>query len=625
MLKKMIHDFLLALNSTIKTIMYCMNLSREASQIYTVTRIIIECLSPLIPIALSYSGKLLIDIFVSDEALEKSINKMLLIFSIILFCLLLKVVMNSWKQYATNQHSELIQKYIVHQQIEHALDIELAYFDRPEYYDKLISSFRDSAAVAEEVWNFLGLLGSVVALSGTLLFAIKVNLFYALLLLMVTVPSTAIALFYTRKLYQLDLAQINEGRKTSLLRSISSDKRYAQDFRLFNSKEYILRKHKIIWEKLFNEKRSILKKRSFLLTILEILPVVTICGINVHLGVKVLLRHNTVGDYTFYTALLQQMWSGISEIGSSSMILYENRLKFDNLQAFFSYKRIIKDGNQLFDEQIREIWFDNVSFRYSDNDPLVLKNINLRVREKETIALVGLNGSGKSTLIKLVLRFYDPTEGRILINGTDIRNYQLDSLRTQFSVYFQNMLSFPFSIRENFMISDNSNLDPANGKEDSVIVDELSKKRITDAMNKAACIDILNSAKNGINHNITRLFDSEGLELSVGQYQKFALARAFFRRHQILILDEPTSNVDAESERIILKWLQEETHQQIILWVTHDLANINIADKIVLLEHGEIIEKGSHLELLNRNGKYAYLYHNQEEKMDTGGADNNLE
>ncbi|MDD7401891.1 MAG: ABC transporter ATP-binding protein [Eubacteriales bacterium] len=605
---------LTALESTIKTIKYCMDLSWRTSKIYTISRIIIECVNPLIPLVLSYLGKLVIDILVQGN-IEKSLNRLLFIFSLTLLILLILTIVDRWREYATNEHSELIKKHIIHQQIENAMKMDLVFFDKPEWYDKLVSSFRDSEAVAEEVWYVLNFLSSIIAIGGTIFLAIRVTPVYALILLVVNAPPVIISLSFTKQLYQLSISQINEGRESSLLQSLSSDKRYAQDFRLFNSKSYVLKKHESIWNKLFYERRNVLRKRNLYLVIFEILPIVSLCGISLDLALRVLQHQNTVGDYTFYTNLFLQVRNGMSGIGISIIALYENRLKFKNLQSFFSYENTIVDGDCELEEQIQEIKFEHVSFRYNDESPLVLDDINLHIHSKETIALVGLNGSGKSTLIKLLLRFYDPTEGRILINGTDIRKFSLEHLRSRFSVYFQNMLNFPFSIRENYMISDNafSLNDQQEGK--SVIFSENFDRRAIKAMESAACTDFFNKAKRGMNHNITRLFDSEGLELSVGQNQKFALSRAFFRKHQVLILDEPTSNVDIKSERVILKWVQQEASQHIVLWISHNFTNVHAADKIILLENGRIIEEGSHQELLDKNGEYAVLYRYQEEKL----------
>ena len=602
------------LESTIKTIKYCMDLSWRTSKTYTISRIIIECFNPLMPLVLSYLGKLVIDILVQGNV-EKSLNRLLFIFSWTLLILLIKSIVDRWREYATNEHSEMIKKYIIHQQIENAMKMDLVFFDKPEWYDKLVSSFRDSEAVAEEVWYVLNFLSSVIAIGGTIFLAVRVAPVYALILLMVNAPPVIISLRFTKQLYQLSISQINEGRESSLLQSLSSDKRYAQDFRLFNSKSYVLKKHESIWNKLFYERRNILRKRNLYLVIFEILPIVSLCGISLDLALRVLQHQNTVGDYTFYTNLFLQVRNGMSGIGISIIALYENRLKFKNLQSFFSYENTIVDGDCELEEQIQEIKFEHVSFRYNDESPLVLDDINLHIHSKETIALVGLNGSGKSTLIKLLLRFYDPTEGRILINGTDIRKFSLEHLRSRFSVYFQNMLNFPFSIRENYMISDNAF--PLNDQQEgkSVLCSENFDRRAIKAMENAACTDFFYKAKQGMNHNITKLFDSEGLELSVGQNQKFALSRAFFRKHQVLILDEPTSNVDIKSERVILKWVQQEASQHIVLWISHNFTNVHAADKIILLENGRIIEEGSHQELLDKNGEYAVLYRYQEEKL----------
>lgn len=615
MLEKALHSILSAWRGTYNAIIYCFEMSWRASKLFTLSRLIIECVAPMVPIFIAYLGKLLIDTLVSGDAIDIAMKNTIQILVIMLLVMIIKVLLNNWKQYAAYYHSELIQKDLIHNQMEHAMNMDLAFFDQPECHDKLVSSFSDSTAVSEEIWYALGLLSAILTLSGTFLLAIRINLLYSLVLLFVAVPSTFVSLVYTRKLYQLNLEQINEGRKSSLFHHLSSDRFYAQDLRLFDAKNYILDKHSSIWNKLFIEKKNLISKRSLYLTILEILPIIAIGVISMHIAIKVLNDMNSIGDYTFYTGMLHQMWDGIIGIGASVMALHENRLKFENLQSFLSYENKVKGGIQMLDKEIEEIKFDNVSFRYSATDPLVLDRVSFCVRKKETIALVGLNGSGKSTLIKLLLRMYDPTEGKITINGIDIKSYTLESLRSQFSVYFQNMQSFPLSIRENFIITDRHDKNEFGGGINKKYRDESLDTRVKKAMQDASCFDILGKARDGFEHNITRVFDSNGIELSIGQYQKFALARVFFRSHQVLVLDEPTSSVDAASEQKILDWLQKESKEHIVIWVSHNFTNIHMANRIMLLEKGRLIEEGTHNELILKNGKYACLYRYQEEKL----------
>ena len=253
-------------------------------------------------------------------------------------------------------------------------------------------------------------------------------------------------------------------------------------------------------------------------------------------------------------------------------------------------------------EQIEQIEFRDVCFQYPGTNVPILDHVNFTIKNRETVVLVGKNGSGKSTLIKLLLRLYDTTSGMVLINGEDIRSYCLDDLYRCFGIYFQNAPNFSFTIRENIILNGSSNRE--------------TESRIRGLLLSCAGEDILRACHEDVDTYLTRIFSEDGIELSEGQHQKIAIVRALYQDASCLILDEPSSALDPEAEHRIFESLHQMAKEKLTLLTSHRFSNIDLADRIILLENGRILEDGTRDELLSRKGsRFAELYEYQAQKF----------
>jgi ABC-type multidrug transport system fused ATPase/permease subunit len=285
------------------------------------------------------------------------------------------------------------------------------------------------------------------------------------------------------------------------------------------------------------------------------------------------------------------------------MQIFDNRMQLDNFKSIGDYT------NRVFDIGVDEltgvesIEFRNVTFSYPGTDKKAINDLSLSLHKDKKTALVGINGSGKSTFIKLLLRLYDPDDGVILINGVDIKGYTLASLRANFSVYFQDMRNFSFTLRENFSYTDDG------------CADSQPEQAMHLALSASSSLDIFDKCDKGFDTNITRFFSDDGIELSGGQHQKLALARALFRRHTALILDEPSSNLDPKAEHEVFEALRELTDNKMTIFTSHRLSNTFLADRIVVLEDGSVVEDGTKDELLLNKQRFAELYKYQSDKF----------
>lgn len=551
-------------------------------------------------ITATYTAKYLIDLLAGEWVVADATKELLFLFSLLLGIALLRVGTQKAKQYCQVINDELINEKVALMMMEHSLTTDLEYFDDPDYYEKLMSSNRDSAATTTILWNSLAWISACISFCVAIFALAQTNLLYGLFLVAAAVPSSIVSAKYTKMRYALSLDQLNELRKMGYCQNIATNRSYAQEVRLFNASERIISRYKRIWNEYFDKRKNPIKKQSILTAILDCLPelVVIVFGLNVALNI--IKGNGTVGQYSLYIGLAGQLLSAIMLLSYSVMQIYDNQLKLKNLKGLSRFVNHIEDTGKLHLGEICSIEFDHVSFTYPRAEEPVLHCVSFKISKGTKIAIVGLNGSGKSTLIKLLLRMYNLDSGRILINDVDIREYQLAELRANFSVYFQDMLNYSFSLRENFTIAD----DLHENEDDSIMI----------ALNMAYCNDVLEKAIGGFETGITRLFDGKGIELSGGQHQKLALARTFYRRHTALVLDEPSSNLDPEAEHEIFHALKTFTENKLTIFTSHRLSNISLADRIIVMEKGRVIEEGTPKELLANESRYAQLFRYQQEK-----------
>ena len=576
--------------------------SWKSSRFYTIIRICAAMCLPIITIILTFAGKYTMDVLTSANETSNPKGVLVCLFMIVLGITLLKKALQSIMQYSQSMHNELIHTKVSMLIMEKSLEADLEYFDNPSFNDKLVSANQDSSAVANILWNVISTISSIVSFLSVLLVMCQSNWFYGIIVVASAFPASIVTAKYTRYIYELSLQQINGQRQIGYTQAIATDKHYAQEIRLFNIGSWLKDRYRLIWHKMFLERRSMNRKQFCVSGILECFPEIVIALISIDVAFKIVEGKATIGDYTLYTGLIAQLWTAVYTLSSSAIEIYGNRLRIENIKSLNQYRNRIEDNGNYNLNRIKEIEFEDVHFTYPLSPHSTLNGVSFKITENENIALVGLNGSGKSTLIKLLLRMYNPDSGRILINGVDIREYKIAELRKNFSVYFQEMLNYGFTIRENFSITD--------------INQEAIGETMDLALKRAHFKDLSTKSPKGYDANLMKLFDAEGIELSGGQFQKLALARAFYRTHSVLVLDEPSSNLDPIAEKYIFESVKELSEGKITIFTSHRLSNIFLADRIIVIENGEVTEDGTHNELLKKNARYAQMFRTKQKKYD---------
>lgn len=584
----------------LQTLLYCICLSWEASGCYTVIRVICEIVPPILGIANSFLVKYLLDLFAGELQFTAAQRVFFLLAGGILAIKIFQNISEKLQQYIQTVQNDILSERLAMMLMQCSIGADLEYFDNTEYYDKLQAAARDQTAITQVLWDAMSFLGAFLSFSGIFVVLWMERPLYSVLLLCAAVPYGIASTKYTKSLYELSMEQINAERKKAYIQGISLDKRYAQDIRLFHIGDLLKQKYHCLWQEVHAKRKNVIRKKTVSTVFFACLPELVCAGIGVDIGLHILRGNASVGDYSLYTGLTAQFLTAFFVMSFSFTNIYDNKLRIMNLKKVFEIKnRVIDDGTKKLNS-VDEIIFEHVSFSYPGTERYALEDVSFCLKKKEKTVFVGLNGSGKSTVIKLLLRMYEPDSGHIRINGTDIKEYCIQSLRKNFSVYFQEMGNYCMSLYENVAIGDAERQD-----------EEAAMK----ALKQSCCDDILEKAGKGLDTSLTRVFDQDGLELSGGQFQKIALSRALYRRHTVLILDEPSSNLDPKAEHDIFEELKKAAEDKITIFTSHRLSNVTLADRIIVLEKGKVIEEGTQSELLKMNQRYAELFRYQSEKF----------
>ncbi|MEJ6950837.1 ABC transporter ATP-binding protein [Natronospora cellulosivora (SeqCode)] len=300
------------------------------------------------------------------------------------------------------------------------------------------------------------------------------------------------------------------------------------------------------------------------------------------------------------SAMVSGAWM-IIDVAERMVSIYENGIFLNKLKEFLNYTAKIteKEEAKNINHPVKSIVFENLSFSYKEGDPQ-LESINLKITSREKIAIVGQNGAGKSTFVKLLMRLYDPSEGRIMLNGIDIRDYKLQDYRNLYGTTFQDYQVFSMSVAENVLMKQ--------------IETKEEENRVIDALKKSGIYDKVKKLPKGINTILTKEFDENGAVLSGGEMQKIAIARAIANNYQVVILDEPTSALDPLAEYYLYENIMEACRDKIVIFISHRLSSAMLADHIYMLEDGRVVEAGNHKQLMRQKGKYAEMFNKQAEK-----------
>jgi ATP-binding cassette subfamily B protein len=510
---------------------------------------------------------------------------------------LLSSLLQTVSQLISSLQSDLLSNYISVQLMEKANALDLSYFENAQFYDKLENARREAGyRPGQMVTQLFGLLRSTVTLVSVIGVLASLSWWLVLLVVAVSIPSFIYQAKYSGQFFSLLTGRAPEQRRLNYLGYLLTTDSPVKELRIFGLHGTQLERYRQIFAKFYKENRSLTIRRTSSQFALGALGTVVSGLTYIYVVLEVIAGRITVGGLTLYYQAFQQSQSQVSNILSGIGSTYENSLFLSNLFAFLAYapELPVRPDPLPVPEPIREgIVLDHVSFRYPGTEKWVLEDISFTIRPGETVALVGANGAGKTTLVKLLSRLYDPTEGRITIDGIDIKEFDPGELRSHVGVIFQDYVKYQLTAGENIGF----------GRIEAAA----DTGRIERSAVEAGADAVIASLPQGYDTPLGRWFQ-DGQELSIGQWQKVALARAFMRDADLLILDEPTSSLDVRSEYEVFQAFDELTQGKMAVLISHRFSTVRMAARIVVIEDGRVIENGSHDELLLRGGRYAELF-----------------
>ncbi len=498
--------------------------------------------------------------------------------------------------------SLLADKYTRHvsiQVMKHAAELDLIAYEDPVFYDRLERArvqATDRLGMIQQIGRLIQLVITTLTLSVTI---IVYSPWLMLLLIAGVLPAFLGESHFAFLGYAKNFRQTPVRRQLDYLRLVGGSKEAAKELKLFGLSKFLTERFTSLSDKIYEENVALSRRKLIAGAFLSMVAYVGYYSAYVFVIWRTVTGVYNIGVWYLLSGAILQASNNLQQIFSTLSGIADQALFLTDLLAFFDMKPTIRskpDALPAPRPMIRGFEFRNVSFRYPGSSRLVLKGLSFHLRPAERVALIGENGEGKTTIVKLITRLYDPTEGQVLLDGVDLREYRLEDLYREIGVIFQDFMRYEMTVRENIAV----------GR-----IEEIGDlKMLETAANKSLADAVIAKLPGGYEQMLGRRFET-GVDLSGGEWQKVALARAYLRDAQLLILDEPTAALDARSEFEVFQRFAELTAGKMALFISHRFSTVRMADRIVVLENGRIAEEGSHDELARLGGRYKEMFEMQ--------------
>ena len=568
----------------------------RSSPSLTITNIVLRLLQAALPTAKLYVGKLIIDevLRIIDDGGSTTFLWQMVALELGLF--LVSDLLTRGINLADSLLGDLYTNQTSVDLMRHAATLDLYHFEDSEFYDKLERARRQTTSRSRLMSDLLAQFQSAITLIVLGVSVAAFNPWLIVLLVVAVIPSFIQENYFNQQVYSLTRSWTPERRELDYLRYIGASDITAKEVKIFGLAGFITDRFYELSMKYYHANRKLAIRRAGWGAFFSAISALTYYGAYVLIIIQTVSGIITVGSLTFLSGAFRQMQSGLQTILSRFSTIGEQSLYLQDLFDFYAIRPDIADreGAIPFPKVIRQGWeFQNVSFAYPNSDKYAIRNLSFKLPVGEKVALVGENGAGKTTLVKLLARLYEPSEGRILLDGRNLKDYELSSLRDNVGVIFQDFFRYQLTARENIAV----------GR----IEEEKNQPRIVDSARKSLAEEVVTGLEGGYDQLLGRRF-AGAVDLSGGQWQKIALARAYMRDAQLLILDEPTSALDARAEYEVFQRFTALIEGKTAVLISHRFSTVRMADHILFLEYGGLIEEGSHEELLTLGGRYAELF-----------------
>ena len=591
---------------------YIFSLVWQSSPLILIAMVILCILDGVLPVFGAYISSYLLN-EIADLITEKNLGiissdvfvamrPLVFLFTLNLVYLFLKKLFSKISSMVTGIAGELVVNHIKLLLIGKAKTLDTRSFDDPEFYERLENANREANMRPISILNAtFSLISAVISAFSFVVVLTNLSPIAPVVVVVAALPGAIVSLYYRNRNFRYIRFHSKERRQMQYYSSLMVDKDRVQEIKILGLADTFTAKYKAAFAQYYKGLKHLIVKEGVSQMLVSLITTAANCLLFVFVAYSVIFGGGKVGDYSLYSGALTSITTYVATLLTSTVTIYEGTLFIDNMIEFMKEKREIVPS---IDEPIipkrgieHRVEFRNVSFKYPGMDRYVLRNVNLTFENSDSVVLVGLNGAGKSTLIKLLTRLYDPTEGEIYLDGHDLREYDPEALYDIFGIIFQDFGRYAETVAENIRYGD--------------VDKEYDISDVKAAARRGGAEGYIESLPKAYDTPLTRMFEDDGRELSVGQWQKLSVARAFYKDSEILILDEPTAALDPIAENEVFKQFSKLSRGKIAVFVSHKLSSAVSASKIVVLDGDTVAEIGNHDELIALGGKYYELFTTQ--------------